>query len=180
MPVAAQQDGQPWSSFTGSSRRFGSTVAHYRNHRRSLFRGVQSRVRDACITRNCHLADTCFRIKSPGQGPPYPSPRPRRRTCASPGSLAGALPLRQATAEWSGGYAVPIRRIAKETPMSKQMHEKAAEHHEQAAKAHRAAAQQHGSNDHASAKQQSAQALEKSKAAHEQSTQAHNTSQQQR
>ena len=64
--------------------------------------------------------------------------------------------------------------------MSKDMHEKAAEHHEQAAKAHRTAAQQHGSNDHVSAKQQSAQAFEKSKAAHEHSTQAHNKSQQQK
>ena len=40
--------------------------------------------------------------------------------------------------------------------MSKDMHEKAAEHHDQAAKAHRMAAQQHGSNDQVAAKQQSA------------------------
>ena len=82
------------------------------------------------------------------------------------------------TFEYLTQYALSSTNT-KETLMSKELHEKAAEQHEQAAKAHRAAAQQHGSNDIVSAKQQSGQAFEKSKAAHEQSTKAHNTSQQQ-
>ena len=107
-------------------------------------------------------------------------PKPLTGRSASPGNLkAGALSLRQATAEVKRGYD-PRPQKSNGNTMSKEMHEKAAEHHEQAAKAHRVAAQQHGSNDHVSAKQQSAQAFEKSKAAHEQSTKAHNTSQQQR
>ena len=82
------------------------------------------------------------------------------------------------TFEYLTQYALSSTNT-RETLMSKELHEKAAEQHEQAAKAHRAAAQQHGSNDIVSAKQQSGQAFEKSKAAHEQSTKAHNTSQQQ-
>src|ERR1700686_2118632 len=87
---------------------------------------------------------------------PWPDPSPRR---PRPGLFIPVL---------------NFHNTCKETPMPKDLHQKAAEHHEQAAKAHRTAAQQHGSSDHVSAKQQSAQAAEKSKAAHDHSTQANN------
>jgi hypothetical protein len=65
----------------------------------------------------------------------------------------------------------------KEIDMSKDAHNKAAEHHETAAKTHKMAAEHHGRGDHKKGQEESAKAQAHSKTAREHSDMAHKESQ---